>query len=180
MPDEPDYLSLQAHYERKLREHGDNHRGVNWPNKADAARRYDVMLDLIGDPATPASLLDIGCGLAHFYERIVEKQWDRSLSPSKSIADVYTARATTIRLPPTGHLIPASVRRTSARRIAMNRALMWRFSRNSRSTSSSCPPSSLLVSRLAAIRGNSKAVKEDENIISKPLRTSFVSSSPRR
>jgi SAM-dependent methyltransferase len=79
MADEPDYLSLQAHYERKLREYGDNHRGVDWPNKADAEKRYDVMLDLVGDPAMPASLLDIGCGLAHLYDRIVEKQWDRIL-----------------------------------------------------------------------------------------------------
>jgi SAM-dependent methyltransferase len=80
MADEPSYLTLQWHYERKLREHGDSHRGVDWPNRPDAEKRYDVMLDMIGNAATPASLLDVGCGLAHLYDRIVEKRWDTHLS----------------------------------------------------------------------------------------------------
>jgi hypothetical protein len=37
-----------------------------------------------------------------------------------------------------------------------------------------------LLKRLAAIRGNSSAVNEDENKTSNPLRRSFISSSPRR
>jgi len=80
MPERPPYLVLQEHYEQKLHEHGDSHRGVDWPNRPDAQKRYDVMLGLIGDAATPASLLDIGCGLAHLYERIVEKGLEAQLS----------------------------------------------------------------------------------------------------
>jgi SAM-dependent methyltransferase len=80
MANEPSYLTLQEHYERKLREHGDNHRGVDWPNRPDAEKRYDVMLDMIGSTASQASLLDIGCGLAHLYDRIVEKRWDTHLT----------------------------------------------------------------------------------------------------
>jgi SAM-dependent methyltransferase len=80
MVDEPSYLVLQKHYESKLREHGDNHRGVDWPNRADAEKRYDVMLDVISSTSISASLLDIGCGLAHLYERIVEKQRDTQLT----------------------------------------------------------------------------------------------------
>ena len=80
MADDPSYLTLQEHYERKLREHGDNHRGVDWPNRPDAEKRYDVMLDMIGNSPTSASLLDIGCGLAHLYDRIVEKRWDTLLT----------------------------------------------------------------------------------------------------
>ena len=80
MTDRPSYLTLQQHYEQRLREHGDNHRGVDWPNRPDAEKRYDVMLGLIGDAAAPASLLDIGCGLAHLYDRIVEKRLDTQLS----------------------------------------------------------------------------------------------------
>jgi SAM-dependent methyltransferase len=80
MTDEPSYLTLREHYESRLREHGDSHRGVDWPNKPDAKKRYDVMLELIGSSAAAASLLDIGCGLAHLYDRIVEKQWDKRLS----------------------------------------------------------------------------------------------------
>ena len=80
MAHESSYLTLQEHYERKLREHGDNHRGVDWPNRRDAEKRYDVMLDMIGSPASQASLLDIGCGLAHLYDWIVEKRWDTRLT----------------------------------------------------------------------------------------------------
>ena len=80
MANEPSYLTLQEHYERKLREHGDNHRGVDWPNRPDAEKRYDVMLDMIGSTASQASLLDIGCGLAHLYDWIVEKRWDTHLT----------------------------------------------------------------------------------------------------
>jgi len=64
------YLQLVAHYERCLAAHGDTHRGVDWPNQADALTRYQVMLDLI--PAQPTgtnvSLLDFGCGAAHLYD----------------------------------------------------------------------------------------------------------------
>ena len=80
MADRPSYLTLQEHYEQRLREHGDNHRGVDWPNRPDAEKRYDVMLGLIRDTASPVSLLDIGCGLAHLYERIVERGLDTHLS----------------------------------------------------------------------------------------------------
>jgi len=80
MANEPSYLTLQEHYERKLREHGDNHRGVDWPNRPDAEKRYDVMLDMIGSTASQASLLDIRCGLAHLYDWIVEKRWDTHLT----------------------------------------------------------------------------------------------------
>lgn len=80
MADEPSYLTLREHYESRLREHGDSHRGVDWPNKPDAEKRYDVMLDLIGSSATAVSLLDVGCGLAHLYDRIVEKKWDKRLT----------------------------------------------------------------------------------------------------
>ena len=52
---------------------------MDWPNRPDAEKRYDVMLGLIGD-AAPASLLDIGCGLAHLYDRIVERRLDTHLS----------------------------------------------------------------------------------------------------
>src|SRR5436309_2653475 len=66
------------------------------------------------------------------------------------IDEDYTARPTTTRLPPAGHLTPESVMRVSARRIAVNNRLMRGFSLNSPRPSS---PSALflLVKRLAAI-----------------------------
>ena len=64
-----DYRSIVAHYEQCLAQHGDNHRGVDWPNAADAQKRYQVMLDVIrpNGPANP-SVLDFGCGASHLLE----------------------------------------------------------------------------------------------------------------
>ena len=65
------YLTLIDHYESCLAAHGDSHRGVDWPNAADAETRYRVMLDVIDAPTTQnVSLLDFGCGAAHLYEYI--------------------------------------------------------------------------------------------------------------
>jgi SAM-dependent methyltransferase len=72
-----DYRQLVAHYEACLRAHGDNHRGVDWPNAEDARTRYRVMLDLIQrNERLPARLLDLGCGASHLYEYI--REFDRS------------------------------------------------------------------------------------------------------
>lgn len=68
---DPDYRSLVAHYEDCLARHGDTHLGVDWPDAADAATRYRVMLDVIREPAgEPVSLLDFGCGAGHLLDYI--------------------------------------------------------------------------------------------------------------
>jgi SAM-dependent methyltransferase len=70
-PDERSYRRIVAHYESCLERHGDSHMGVDWPDAADAATRYRVMLDVIRDaPGAPVSLLDFGCGAAHLLEFI--------------------------------------------------------------------------------------------------------------
>src|SRR3954452_21055405 len=63
---EGSYLNIVSHYESCLERHGDSHLGVDWPNLADAEKRYRVMLEVIrtlgaGDEVT---LLDFGCGTA--------------------------------------------------------------------------------------------------------------------
>jgi SAM-dependent methyltransferase len=69
------YRTLIDHYERCLAEHGDTHRGVDWPNATDADTRYRVMLDVIDAlPSEPVRLLDFGCGAAHLYEYIVRER----------------------------------------------------------------------------------------------------------
>jgi hypothetical protein len=91
----------------------------------------------------------------------------------------YTARPTTMRLPPAGQLNPASVMLTSARSSDVNNRLIRGFKLNSLSILSllSLP---LPLRRLTIMSGSNIAVNEVENRISKPLRPSFVSSSPRR
>jgi SAM-dependent methyltransferase len=68
----PGYHVLREHYERCLATHGDNHLGVNWSRLEDAEKRYEVMLDLLPPVASqePLTLLDFGCGAAHFYDFI--------------------------------------------------------------------------------------------------------------
>lgn len=70
------YSNIVKHYEKCFETYGDNYKGVDWPNKEDAVKRYKVMLDIIpfdvyfmGKNATP-SVLDFGCGLGHMYEYI--------------------------------------------------------------------------------------------------------------
>jgi SAM-dependent methyltransferase len=68
-----DYLSIVRHYEDCLAQFGDSHRGVDWPNAADAAKRYQVMLDLVRPSAAGKSLLDFGCGASHLYQYMLER-----------------------------------------------------------------------------------------------------------
>jgi len=76
--DNPGYLRLVAHYEACLDRHGDTHLGVDWPNAADAHTRYQVMLDVIEEPAThPVTLLDFGCGAGHLLDHIRGTSEDR-------------------------------------------------------------------------------------------------------
>jgi trans-aconitate methyltransferase len=63
------YQTIIDHYEQCLAQHGDTHRGVDWPNAQDAETRYRVMLEVIASPPDAAvTLLDFGCGAAHLCE----------------------------------------------------------------------------------------------------------------
>ncbi|MGN6085438.1 class I SAM-dependent methyltransferase [Trinickia sp.] len=66
------YHSLIRHYEDCLARHGDTHRGVDWPNAADAAKRYRVMLDVIKPGHGECTLLDFGCGASHLYQYMLD------------------------------------------------------------------------------------------------------------
>jgi SAM-dependent methyltransferase len=70
-----DYRAIVAHYESCLAQHGDNHRGVDWPNAEDAKKRYRVMLEVVraSDPR-PLKMLDFGCGAGHLLEYLREER----------------------------------------------------------------------------------------------------------
>ncbi|AOJ11739.1 SAM-dependent methyltransferase [Burkholderia sp. ABCPW 14] len=70
------YHSIIRHYESCLERFGDTHRGVDWPNADDAAKRYRVMLDLVRSDAAPATLLDFGCGASHLYQYMLDNGID--------------------------------------------------------------------------------------------------------
>lgn len=67
-----DYLKIARHYEECLRKHGPNHKGMDWPNQADLARRFDVMLGLTKPGTEVSRLLDLGCGAGLFAEHLSE------------------------------------------------------------------------------------------------------------
>jgi hypothetical protein len=65
------YSEIVEHYESCLEKHGDSHLGVDWPERSDAEKRYEVMLGVIRRPAAPqVELLDFGCGASHLFEYI--------------------------------------------------------------------------------------------------------------
>lgn len=77
MPLTADYSEIVTHYEACLARHGDTHRGVDWPNEADAKTRYRVMLEVIREAPTaqqPVTLLDFGCGAGHLLEHLQAEQ----------------------------------------------------------------------------------------------------------
>ena len=68
---ETDYEILKKHYEDCLARHGDTHLGVDWPKPDEARLRHEIMWGLLASHK-PATLLDVGCGLSHFYEFLLE------------------------------------------------------------------------------------------------------------
>ncbi|WP_413458131.1 class I SAM-dependent methyltransferase [Herbaspirillum huttiense] len=75
MNDQNNYQLLIEHYEHCLAQFGDTLKGVDWPNEADAAKRYQVMLDVMRPKSAGAStLLDFGCGASHLYHYILNNK----------------------------------------------------------------------------------------------------------
>lgn len=61
---EPAYRKILRHYEKCFDKHGASHRGMDWPNEEDLARRFKVMLEMQRwDSSKPVSILDLGCGV---------------------------------------------------------------------------------------------------------------------
>jgi SAM-dependent methyltransferase len=67
------YRDIYLHYEQCLKLHGDNHKGVDWPDAEGALVRYEVMLDVVRDKFETTTLLDFGCGAAHLKHYIDTK-----------------------------------------------------------------------------------------------------------
>ncbi|MBH73356.1 MAG: SAM-dependent methyltransferase [Rhodospirillaceae bacterium] len=65
----PPYQMIIDHYETCLENHGDNNLGVDWPDKCDAATRYQVMLDIVKG-SDRETIIDFGCGAGHLLEYI--------------------------------------------------------------------------------------------------------------
>jgi SAM-dependent methyltransferase len=61
---------IVRHYERCFDQHGDNHKGVDWPDEKSADLRHRIMIEVtrFGKPAVAQTFLDYGCGYGRMYE----------------------------------------------------------------------------------------------------------------
>lgn len=91
MTTEPGYHSIVQHYEACLAQYGDTHAGVDWPNAADADKRYRVMLNVVREPAEPVSLLDFGCGAGHLVEHMQERKLNHISYAGLDVSPKFTA-----------------------------------------------------------------------------------------
>jgi SAM-dependent methyltransferase len=62
LADVSDWDVIVRHYEASLAKHGATPRGADWPNGADLATRFGVMLELLAEAGERPVLLDLGCG----------------------------------------------------------------------------------------------------------------------
>jgi SAM-dependent methyltransferase len=56
------WSAIVRHYEECVAKHGAAPAGVDWPNGADLAARFGVMLELVAEGGERPTLLDLGCG----------------------------------------------------------------------------------------------------------------------
>lgn len=68
MKNKIDYKKIVKHYENCFIKFGDNHKGLDWPNKEDLLKRYNIALEITRNEK--CSLLDFGCGTAGLLEHI--------------------------------------------------------------------------------------------------------------
>jgi hypothetical protein len=68
-----EYKNIVSHYEECFLKHGDNHKGVDWPNQPDLDKRFKVAFDLTRENrGNKFSLLDFGCGNALFVDYLTQ------------------------------------------------------------------------------------------------------------
>lgn len=59
--------NLKKIYEKNLKNFGDNHKSVGWKKKSEALARYKVMTNLFKNDYSVKRILDVGCGLSHYF-----------------------------------------------------------------------------------------------------------------
>ena len=65
---------LKEIYEKSLKKFGDNHQSVGWKNKNEALLRYKVMTDLFKNDYSKKTILEVGCGLSHYFLFLKKKR----------------------------------------------------------------------------------------------------------
>jgi len=86
------HLEIVKHYESCLKEHGDTHKGVDWPNKNEAIKRYQVMYKLFStsqNSVAKKSLLDFGCGAGHFLDFLKSENHHGVIYTGQDISEAF-------------------------------------------------------------------------------------------
>lgn len=75
------YKIIYQHYEKTLKTHGFNHKGMDWPKAEDLERRFKVMYDLMSRNFSDneINLLDLGCGIGLYYDFLIENNKQHSI-----------------------------------------------------------------------------------------------------
>ena len=69
------YTEIVSHYEQCFLTHGDNHKGVDWPNQSDLDKRFQIAYELTQkNAAAKISILDFGCGNGLFVDYLARNQ----------------------------------------------------------------------------------------------------------
>jgi cyclopropane fatty-acyl-phospholipid synthase-like methyltransferase len=86
------YINIVEHYEHCLEQFGDSYKGVDWPNPADAEKRYEVMLDVARFPEDnpgKITLLDFGCGAGHLLDYMNKRKISNIIYSGLDISEKF-------------------------------------------------------------------------------------------
>jgi len=81
---------IAEYFEGLLEKHGDHYLSLDWKSKESQLARFAVLLDIISysEKKERFSILDVGCGLAHFYEFLEDLKLIDSLGISYMGIDI--------------------------------------------------------------------------------------------
>jgi SAM-dependent methyltransferase len=82
-------MDIVRHYSELLAQHGDDPKAVQLADRVTQRRRFAVLHDALGDRRRDG-VLDVGCGLAHLHEHLVEEGWDGEYSGIDITPDFIT------------------------------------------------------------------------------------------
>jgi hypothetical protein len=101
------YKNIYKHYEKCLKENGDNNLGVDWPNYEDMIKRYKIMLNILNyinnnnNNNIKYSLLDFGAGCGEMYNFIKNNNYNVdyiALDISKKFCDIISKKFKNIKI----------------------------------------------------------------------------------
>lgn len=81
---------IAEYFEKLLEKHGDHYLALDWKSKESQLIRFSVLLDIIAftDKRENISILDVGCGIGHFYEFLKENNLLNSLKVKYTGIDI--------------------------------------------------------------------------------------------